>query len=123
MDRMTIIALAFVLVNNLVWVGYRRKYMEYMFNLWNDERNRADALGNTLAAIDVREEHYPALQQANATLNNIVTGIKARLSKSEQAPFARYTARFEHFEDLVVFLVFDVNREEFDAERNDRGQK
>lgn len=113
------IIVAVIVANNLAWYLARHQYMSKMFKEWNNQRNRADAAENELAAIDVRQDHYPALQVANATLNEIVIGMKTRLKKSEQAPFGRYTARFERFEDLVLFLMFDADPAEVRHERTD----
>ncbi len=74
----------------------------------NAEQNRADAAENKLAAVDVRDSHYPALQEANAFQVAMVSGVKAHLRTSEQAPFGRYTGRFNKFEDLCLFLMFDA---------------
>jgi hypothetical protein len=76
-----------------------------------NETERANLAENKLAAVDVRDSHYAGLQAANETLNAIVIGMKKRLQTSEQAPFGKFTARFDKFQDLVLFLIFEHKQE------------
>lgn len=105
-----------IVIINVVWILVRKRYKRMLFHMWNDERNRADAAENKIAALAVQESHYPDLQRVNAEYVKVIDGMKARLKKSEVAPYGRYTARFESFPDLILFLMFDCDRNELEKE-------
>jgi uncharacterized protein YqeY len=111
-EPMVIVMVALALINIVQVIAYLMKKRQ-MEALCFDQRNRAEMAENKLAAVDIRDSHYPALQESNRILNAIVDGMKAELKTSESAPYGRWTGKFDKFEQLVLFLLFDADPADF----------
>ncbi len=72
------------------WHAMRRKMMD------------AEARAN---AAEWRSAQYESLQAVNTEFNDIVAGVRDRLSTSPDSPFGIYTGRFPTFAKLCLFLV------------------
>lgn len=98
-----------------IWYRIRSiKAFKALNTILQNEKDRADFAENKLAAVDVRDSHYPALQAVNASFNAVILGMRTRLATSDVAPFGKWTGKFERVEDLILFLIFDVDRDEVD---------
>ncbi len=72
---------------------------------WHAMRGKmmdAEARAN---AAEWRSLQYESLQGINTEFNDIVAGVRDRLSASPDSPFGVYTGRFPNFAKLCLFLI------------------